>query len=107
MDLIHDRWFDLNQVKYDAAQHKVTFEFGEKKNGPFDQELTIKAVTGYQIDDEAHIQIYDINEVQIDPSTRLITITSSFPLTIEIQVEDNWEIIIASSAESGKNNSSE
>lgn len=94
LDSIHDRWFDLDEVDFSESTGQLRLRLGDRKKGPFDRELTISDVKSYQIEDQAQIGIYDLNDVKIDPKRREIVITSGFPLQMKLLVGEKWEIAL-------------
>jgi hypothetical protein len=95
LDLIHDRWFDLAQVRFDQQKQKVTFSLGEKRKGPFtDKKLKIIGVSSITIKDEAKIGIYDFCDLIPDYLSSSIKITSGFPLEIILKVTQQSSIYV-------------
>ena len=96
-DLIHDRWFDLAQVRFDQQKQEVTFSLGEKRKGPFtDKKLKIIGVSSITIKDkdEAKIGIYDFCDLIPDYLSSSIKITSGFPLEIILKVTQQGSIYV-------------
>ena len=95
LDLVHDRWFDLAQVKLDQQKGEVTFSLGEKRKGPFaDRILKITGVSNITIRDDAKIGIYDFCDLIPDYSSSSIRITSGFPLEITLEVKQQGSIYV-------------
>ena len=100
LDLVHDRWFDLSQVKFDKASEECTLFLGEKRKGPFDDRvLKISGVLDVKISDEAGIGIYDLRDLIPEPSSSSIRITSGFPLELILKVKQTCEISILKPSE--------
>jgi hypothetical protein len=98
LDLVHDRWFDLAQVKFDDHKQEVTFSLGEKRKGPFtDRILKISGVSNITIKDEAKIGIYDLCDLMPDCLSSSIKITSGFPLEIILEVKQQVSIYVLKS----------
>jgi hypothetical protein len=88
LDLAHDRWFNLDQVRFDKAKGEVTFFLGEKRKGPFtDKILKIDGVSDLTIKDDASIGIYDFCDIIPEYSSASIRITSGFPMEIVLKVK--------------------
>jgi hypothetical protein len=67
LDLIHDRWFDLEQVSFDRQKCEVNVYLGDKRKGPYhDGQLKITGVLSLDVKDEAKIGIYDLCEIKVD-----------------------------------------
>jgi hypothetical protein len=90
LDRIHDRWFDLDHIRFDEGSGVVVIPFGDSERGPFHGTLTLKGVERYEVEDHADIGVYDINRIAIEPPT--IVLTSGFPLRLTFHVGDNWAI---------------
>jgi hypothetical protein len=93
LDAVHDRWFDLEAVRYQPDAGEFALRFGDRKTGPFDHELRIHGVADYRVDDRAHIQVYDLNEIVFDQEKRRILLRSAFPLEIALSVSEDWELL--------------
>lgn len=93
LDLVHDRWFDLEAFTFDREKHEVRLYLGEKRKGPYDEKiLIITNVFNVAIDDQAQIGIYDVTDVQItDTSIRL---ESAMSLVITLAIDDCCEIYL-------------
>lgn len=103
-DIIHDCWFELDNVNFDRNSEELRIEF-EKENLESAQItnkflflkervtpihkcfLTICNVKKYVVKDDAKIGRYDFNELNINENTNSILITSGFPLEIHIDVK--------------------
>ncbi len=91
LDLVHDRWFDLGQLKTDSEKHEVELYLGEKRKGPYDEKiLKITKVLHVAIDDRAQIGIYDLSDIQITATS--IRVESPMSLVITVTVGDGCEI---------------
>src|SRR5882724_7241526 len=91
--LIHDYWFDLNQVHHDFQQGTVRLGLGEGKKGPFDKRIiTVTNVLKMDIIDEAEIQTYDLNRIEV--TREHVRIVSNFPLEIRLAVREDSELSI-------------
>lgn len=95
LDLVHDRWFNLDQVKFDRENGEVMIFLGEKRKGPFTEKvLKIDGVSDLKINDEARIGIYDFCEIVPDPSSASLRITSGFPMEIILKVRQGCVISV-------------
>lgn len=91
--LIHDRWFDLLQVRHDAARQSFSISLGEDDHGPYhDKVLTVTDVSDLKVTDEADIRIYDLNEIVLEPGC--VRLLSNFPLEIRLSVGNDCELSI-------------
>ena len=109
-DLIHDCWFDKDTILHDSANSILIIRykkqvaewkevvrkiwFLKKVNIPIAEcFLKIHGVDSYSVEDEANIGTYDFNEIKYSPQSKLITITSGFPIKINVYVE-RFEIVV-------------
>lgn len=91
LDLVHDRWFDLEAFTFDREKHEVRLYLGENRKGPYDEKiLIITNVFDVAIDDKAHIGIYDLADVQITATS--IRLESAMSLVITLTIGDSCEI---------------
>ncbi len=105
LSLIHDEWFDKNDIKFIASSVSLEIKLKRKKYEDqkiikrilFIQKLSfpivesilrINYVDNYQIEDTANIGSYDFNEIKYDEKGKEILITSGFPLIIKIKVRE-------------------
>ena len=86
--MIHDAWFELPSVQYVSAERAVVIPFGSQgaSSAPqtFERILRVEHVDRLRITDKASISTYDINKVTYDPAKARLTLSSGFPLTIEM-----------------------
>ncbi|BCA54017.1 hypothetical protein W02_11570 [Nitrospira sp. KM1] len=100
LDLVHDRWFELAQVKFDRQKGEVTVPLGEKRKGPFaDKILKITGVSNITIMDDAKIGIYDLCDLIPDYSSSSIRITSGFPIEIILEIKQKGSIRVLTAHE--------
>ena len=98
LDLVHDRWFDLGQLKTDSEKHEVELYLGEKRKGPYDEKiLKITKVLRVAIDDRAQIGIYDLSDIKITATS--IRLESPMSLVITVTVGEGCEISLVQNAE--------
>lgn len=84
LDLVHDRWFDLTEHRFDQEQREFQLPFGDRDQGPYDKLLTVTDVRDVIIHDTEKIQIYDINKIEIEPG--IVHIVCSIPLKMVLTV---------------------
>ena|ERR1700693_5677814 len=85
LDLVHDRWFDLETVAYDREQKELRVYFGEHRRGPYDEKLLrLTDVLEVVIDDSEQVQVYDISDIAFESSS--VTITGNIPIRIKATV---------------------
>ena len=91
--LIHDYWFDLEQLLHDVQQGTVKLGLGQHKRGPYDERIiTVTGVLQVSVMDEAEIQLYDMN--RIEAAAGRIRLMSNFPLEIRLAVSAGAELSI-------------
>lgn len=103
VDVIHDCWFDLRDVVFDASRAELRIRFRRamperrrvvggflcfKKVSTPVVECLLRAchVTRYVINDMARVGRYDFDTVRYDEGRKRLLITTSVPLRIEIEV---------------------
>ena len=104
-DVIHDAWFDVSNIEFDANTSVLSIEFErelkeqatvveknwrmEKLEVPLVQcFLNIFQVESYEIDDTERVGSYDFNTLEYNPDRRSITILTGTPIGIEIKVKE-------------------
>ena len=93
LDLVHDRWFDLKEFEFDKEKREACLYLSDNRKGPYDEKLLkVTDVSNVEIRDEAQIQIYDLCDVQIGPSS--IRLVSGFPLEIVLRTGAKCEITL-------------
>ena len=91
MNIVHDWWFDVEDVSFDAGVGKLSVRFQRpsigkegglfKKRGPLsDWVLEIASVESYELTESEHVGRYDFNEIVYSQGERRITITTGIPL---------------------------
>jgi hypothetical protein len=93
--LLHDRWFDVDNLAFDELREEFRLIFGKHK-ALHDQYLVISGVLGYKLTDREHIGIYDIYELSVNLERRKILITGCIPISIELDVSEDFEIVMYS-----------
>ena len=91
LNLVHDRWFNVEQVVSDKEQKTVALHLERKKanltGGSKDGiRLLIKNVEALTINDTEKVRDYDVNEVKFDAASGCLIITGGIPITIEVKV---------------------
>lgn len=83
VNCIHDKWFWKKDMSFDEDLKIFCIKFEEKKG---ESVLKIFHVNNVEIIDEANIGRYDFNEIDFDPISQRISITSGFPFRINLTV---------------------
>lgn len=103
LDLIHDCWFDVDDILYDPATLTLSIRFGRempersrvverglllsRKEVPVAEcFLKIHHVADYSVRDTERVGAYDFNEIEYDPGLKRIRITTGVPIDIEVRV---------------------
>ena len=102
LDYVHDRSFELSDVKYDNStgilsipltviielviDHKVFFLFHTWNNPIVKADLVVRNVTAYEIIDNAEIGVGIINTITL--KDHVIRINSSVPVRIEAEISE-------------------
>ena len=101
-EAIHDYWFDVDRITFDASASTLSLPFPRPPAGAVDKHvfvsrkhdegnvesvLRIKRVRRWRIEDTNKVGYYDFNELRYDPGKKVIRITTGIPILIEIEVE--------------------
>ena len=101
LNLVHDRWFNVERVALDK-EHKVVAIHLEAKKADLAKgskagiRLLIKNVESLTMKDTEKVRDYDLNEIKFDVASSRVIITGGIPITIEIKVSSlNVEVLNA------------
>ncbi len=91
LNLVHDRWFNVERVALDKERKTVAIQLEEKKanlakgstNGI---RLLIKNAEALTVNDTEKVRDYDLNEIKFDAASGRLIITGGIPITIEVKV---------------------
>jgi hypothetical protein len=87
-DLVHDYWFDVENVHFDSDEGIVTVPLrNAKKADGHDRILKFHHVRTLEVEDEAMIASYDVDEIEYDPSSRRLVVASGFPFRMVMEVD--------------------
>lgn len=103
-EVIHDYWFDLDDVTFDDATSMLEIRFSRpsvKNDAPasgwsllrrvkvpyVESFLRIHQVRGWALEDTERIGSYDFNELRFDEGKQQIQITTGVPLGLHADVE--------------------
>lgn len=91
LNLVHDRWFDVERIALDKEQKTVAIHLEARKanlaQGSKDGiRLLIKNAQALIINDTEGVGNYDLNEIMYDAASRRVIITGGVPVTIEVKV---------------------
>ena len=117
LDIIHDCWFDVDDIVHDPEALTLSIRFGRemfersrvverryllsRKEVPVAEcFLKIHHVTDYSVRDTERVGLYDFNEIEYDPNLKRLRITTGIPIDIqmtldkfEVEVEETDNII--------------
>lgn len=87
--LVHDSWFDIDQVLQDHKNGIVKIYFQKSSKLPADKKnrfasITIKNVQRLEVKDTEKIGYYDFNEIKYLEKERCLVITTGVPIGIKI-----------------------
>ncbi len=91
LNLIHDRWFNVERVALDKERETVVIDLEEKKanlvKGSKDGiRLVINNAKVLTIVDTEKVHEYDLNEIKFDAVNGRLIITGGIPFKIEVKV---------------------
>ena len=115
-DLIHDAWFDVDNIEFDSNTCVLSIEFDrelkdestvveknwmvEKLEVPLVQcFLNFFHVDSYKIDDTERVGYYDFTTLEYNSDQRCISIITGTPIGIEIIVRD-FEVSVVETTKS-------
>ena len=95
VDSIHDCFFDIGSVRFDAADKTVTIPFRRDRTGFTARALgagdecllIIGTVESFSLEDRIGVRYYDFNEIEFDSARRVLTIKTGMPLDFTVKVE--------------------
>lgn len=103
-DIIHDCFFDVDDIRFDSEQSTLTFRFRRpissdriklkdfvytsKSRPTVECFLTIYNVKSYSISDTENVGTYDFNVLDFDPLKHCLTIGTNVPIDIKLEVRD-------------------
>ena len=92
--LVHDRWFNLDEVAFDPERKEVSLYLGDYDGrGPYDKKLLrITDVMDVSIDDKAGTGTYDINRIEFASGT--VRIVCNVPLNLILTTGEECTVYI-------------
>jgi hypothetical protein len=91
---LHDLWFDVTNVDYDAQRGIVSVRFlpdhqsDRIAQGDMVRELEIRCAKELRLTESEGIGRYDVNELQYLPNARTVSVATGIPLTFDVLVTD-------------------
>ena len=82
IDRLHDRWFDLDDIRFDKPSATVTIPFSQDR-----VQLVIHDANDLRVDDSENIGTYDFNTITYEPEYRRLSVLTGVPLKLEIEVD--------------------
>lgn len=91
LNLVHDRWFNVERVVLDKGHKAVAIHLEAKKadlakGSKAGIRLLVKNAESLNINDTEKVRDYDLNEIKFDAASSRVIITGGIPITIEIKV---------------------
>lgn len=91
LNLVHDRWFNVERVALDKERKTVAMDLEDNKanlaKGSKDGiRLLIKNAEALTVNDTEKVRDYDLNEIKFDAAGGRLIITGGIPITIEVKV---------------------
>jgi hypothetical protein len=91
LKLVHDHWFNVEQIIFDKERKTVALHLERKKanlvkGSKEGIQLLIKNAEALTINDTEKVRDYDLNEIKFDAASSRVIITGGIPITIEIKV---------------------
>ena len=92
VDLIHDEWFDIADIRIDTRAHEVTIPFCSTP-----RRLVVRRARELQLDDTEGVDRYDLNTVTYEREREQIIIHTGVPLHLVVLVE-GLEVVVECSS---------
>jgi hypothetical protein len=73
-DEIHDCWFSIDRVEFDADAHTVVVPFSRDRRG-VDDDASSRANT-LKLEDSERIGVYDFNTIDVDEQGETLRVTN-------------------------------
>ena len=86
--LFHDCWFNLDLVEFDTITRTVNVPFEVTDDGQWKRLISFENAKAVNIVDTEKIGTYDFNEINLNKTCDMISISSGIPLVFEIYVDD-------------------
>jgi hypothetical protein len=91
LNLVHDRWFNVERVALDKEHKTVAMHLEANKanlaKGSADGiRLFIKNAEALAVNDTEKVRDYDLSEIKFDAASGRVIITGGIPITIEVKV---------------------
>jgi len=88
---LHDRWFDVSEVRHDQRRALVSIPFRRRRQpkaaaGTEDTWLHIGRVDSLRLEDTQRIDRYDFNELQFMPDVGILRVATGIPMVFEMKV---------------------
>ena len=106
IDVIHDSWFDVDDISYDKLERRVSFSFEKKERSPASKEssklfflkpyidsitpakLVFNNVEDFTVIDTEEVGSYDFDKVLWDEAKKKLTIETGVPISINMNVSN-------------------
>lgn len=100
-DIIHDCWFDVDDVSFDASASRLSIPFDYELPGAVAKKLLrqgytvgrrrsgllcVNSALSYVLHDTQRIGRYDFNRIQYEPAQGVVRIETNIPLILVIHV---------------------
>jgi len=83
VSLVHDRWFDVEAIDYDAESGVLEIPFSDLG---YVRTLLIGCVQSVKIVDTERVGYYDFNSISYDAEMGLVRVSTGIPLLLEAVV---------------------
>ena len=94
LDEIHDKYFDVDKVRYDKKTHIFRLPFSAAKWGPYDRFLDVSDVNKCFIEDTEQIGVYCLNTLVLESNASTIRILCDVPLVIRLDVGPGFAVLV-------------
>lgn len=91
---IHDKYFDVDMMDYDNAQHLWSLPIGDKKEGPYDGRIVVAGVIDCRIKDTARIGIYSIYSMRFNDASGVLRLKCNQTLGVWLTVAPDFRVTV-------------
>jgi hypothetical protein len=102
LDEIHDRYFDISKMAYDAATQVWAVPFGERQRGPYDKRLVVTSVRACHVRDTERIRFYGMNRMLFDDASCILRLDCDI-LDVRLTVGSDFAVRVGQQHEAAEN----
>ncbi len=94
LDQVHDRFFKLEDVTFDAVDGSWRMPFGDEERGPYDQTMLIAGVEEQALRVRFEQPFYNVNTIKVRARRSQLVVKCDPMLDITLRVRPDWSVSI-------------